>query len=308
MINKRVYFTLFFILIAILTVFYSDSISLVNTLNHIRQISLKDVFIVFGLVALQFFFQSVRLFILIPGCGKRYFYYIFRLYVFGQALNHWLPARAGDIYKLAKLIKMRTDNRLTKTRALMILASDRLSHIFALLILTIGSNLKQFLELCGKTTEQTLLISVFILIATGLLAIFRKKIRLERLFHDLKHIIYSKCFIYAVAVAMFSWFCESYALIIVCKSISIELSLNQAIFVLFVLNIGIAVPISMANIGPYEAAITFALTRIGVMTGNALSVSLLHHFMQTLTLVAMALAIFPFRSGCNKVGSNCHEN
>ena len=59
-------------------------------------------------------------------------------------------------------------------------------------------------------------------------------------------------------------------------------------FVLFLLNVGIAVPITLGNIGTYEAALVVGLTLWGVETNEAVAVALSHHFVQVLSLVVLA--------------------
>ncbi len=82
------------------------------------------------------------------------------------------------------------------------------------------------------------------------------------------------------------------------------LSVPAAVGVLVVLNVGIAVPVSFANIGTFEAAAAFGLTRAGVPVAHALAIALLHHVIQVAcvvlsaalgSLMARAPAATPFR-------------
>ena len=68
--------------------------------------------------------------------------------------------------------------------------------------------------------------------------------------------------------------------------------LSQAFFVLLIVNLGIAVPLSFANLGTYEAAIVFALTQLDVTMSKSLAVGISHHLAQALAVVVLALIFF----------------
>jgi uncharacterized membrane protein YbhN (UPF0104 family) len=48
----------------------------------------------------------------------------------------------------------------------------------------------------------------------------------------------------------------------------------------FVLNLGIAVPVTVGNLGVFEAALAFALARHGIRAEDALAIATLEHFVK----------------------------
>ena len=72
-----------------------------------------------------------------------------------------------------------------------------------------------------------------------------------------------------------------------------NLSLGELMFVLLVLNIAISVPVSFANVGPFEAAIALALTSFGMDGSKALAVATVHHAIQLITIgLGAAVSVF----------------
>jgi uncharacterized membrane protein YbhN (UPF0104 family) len=74
--------------------------------------------------------------------------------------------------------------------------------------------------------------------------------------------------------------------------LGVHLSLAQAIVGLLVLNLGIAIPVSVANVGAYEAATVVGLAPFGVPAGQALALGAMHHAVQLATIAAFALAFW----------------
>jgi len=53
---------------------------------------------------------------------------------------------------------------------------------------------------------------------------------------------------------------------------------------LVLLNVGISVPISVANVGPYEAALAFGLRQAGVPLSSAVVLATVHHALELLAI------------------------
>ena len=58
------------------------------------------------------------------------------------------------------------------------------------------------------------------------------------------------------------------------------IELSRAVFLLCLLNLAIAVPVSLANVGAFEASIVFGLSTFGVPTATALAIATVHHALQ----------------------------
>jgi uncharacterized membrane protein YbhN (UPF0104 family) len=96
----------------------------------------------------------------------------------------------------------------------------------------------------------------------------------------------------ALALGFGAWFAEVVILMVLCSALGSHLSFSQSVIALFVLNLGIAVPISVANVGAYEAATVMGLGQFGVGVPEALAIGTLHHAIQIASVVLVAGAFW----------------
>ena len=71
-----------------------------------------------------------------------------------------------------------------------------------------------------------------------------------------------------------------------------HLPVVQVLGGLVVLNLGISVPVSLANVGTYEAATVAGLVPFGVPAASALAIGALHHAVQLLAAVVPAVVFW----------------
>jgi len=86
-----------------------------------------------------------------------------------------------------------------------------------------------------------------------------------------------RCVLYGATFGIAGWLAEVCVIHILCSSLGISLGTAAIVLAVAALNLGIAIPLSMANLGAYEAALTFGLTRWGVPIAPAIAVALAHH-------------------------------
>jgi uncharacterized membrane protein YbhN (UPF0104 family) len=79
-----------------------------------------------------------------------------------------------------------------------------------------------------------------------------------------------------------SWVAEGVALWLLCAGLGVAPTPSEILLALVVLNVGISVPISFANLGVYEAALASGLGYAGVPLPTALAVATSHHGVQLL--------------------------
>jgi uncharacterized membrane protein YbhN (UPF0104 family) len=58
------------------------------------------------------------------------------------------------------------------------------------------------------------------------------------------------------------------------------------------LNLGIAIPVSIANLGAYEAATVLGLSPFGISVPTALAIGMIHHAIQIATVFVFAAAFW----------------
>jgi uncharacterized membrane protein YbhN (UPF0104 family) len=94
----------------------------------------------------------------------------------------------------------------------------------------------------------------------------------------------------ALAVAVIG--AEVVGLVVLCSGLGISLGIGGGLYVLTILCLGIVFPVSVASIGPYEAAIAFGLRRFGVPMAEAIAIGTMHHAIQLLTVGLFAFAVW----------------
>jgi len=86
----------------------------------------------------------------------------------------------------------------------------------------------------------------------------------------------------SVAFSLGAWTAELLAIGVLCSALGFPLSPPQLVLALVVLNVGISVPVSVANLGVYEALLAFGLSRSGLPLSAAVAIATLHHGLELL--------------------------
>ncbi len=92
-----------------------------------------------------------------------------------------------------------------------------------------------------------------------------------------------------LALGVLAWMAEAGSMQVLSSALGLHLALGQTVVGLLVLNLGIAVPLSAANVGTYEAATVVGLAPFGVPAASALALGALHHAVQLLAIALFAL-------------------
>jgi uncharacterized membrane protein YbhN (UPF0104 family) len=79
-----------------------------------------------------------------------------------------------------------------------------------------------------------------------------------------------------------AWMAEVFALRVLSGALGFPLPLSHIVLALAVLNLGISVPISTANLGVYESVLAFGLSKSGVPFATALAIAAVHHALELL--------------------------
>lgn len=241
----------------------------------------------------QIFFMSVRFWFLYPREHKTQLRNVFAAMSIGQTLNAFLPARAGDVYKVAVLTPKPPKPDFTFLTLTGILTSDKLVDLSAFLVLIVafGSYKEsgESLNFLGPNIWKW--VGGIILGLVMLWPVFLKKrwpqIRsgLSTFVRGFKNLLSPKQLFLSLGFAVLVWIVEALALQQLGAYQNFPLTVSQCFFVLTVLNLAIAVPISVANIGPFEASIAFALKKLGMPLEAALAIATVHHGLQVLSYI-----------------------
>jgi len=294
--------TLALLLVFVFVLSQMESFSLAGFLQSLEKLRLETVLIAFLLVALQNLLMCFRIWFLFPknhaislgGALHGVFY--------GQCVNMFLPARAGDLLKLvifSKSMKSDSSQREKDNYPFFVsggvLVSDKVVDILSLIICIIFSgSLKHLdLSLLPKISGGTLAWIALVLFLISLFLVFLGKDHFKKGMDRLRSFkegmlgaLNLKQLTLAFGVGILGWSCEALALSVLCKDQSLVISFSQSMYLLAVLNLAIAVPLAVANVGPFEAALVYGLGQLGLEPASSLATAAAHHSLQ---MVAPAL-------------------
>jgi uncharacterized membrane protein YbhN (UPF0104 family) len=88
----------------------------------------------------------------------------------------------------------------------------------------------------------------------------------------------------------------------VARGIGVHLTLSQLVSAIFVMNLGIALPVTVASVGVFEASLAFGLSRFGVEPVTGIAIASIHHVNQLLSLSTWSAlsALYQRRQGRRK--------
>lgn len=268
----------------------------------LKNFDLRTLGLVAVLVGLQNFLMAARIWVLFPSGERMRFGSTVHTVFYGQSINTFLPARAGDVLKAVMFSKAGTS---TVSTAAGVLVADKIIDVLALLLLILFSRAYLFLN-----PPETLPISMgtvavitSVVLAVGFLLRNFLASRFGHLFkwwRGFKEGLLSICdfrkMSFAMVIGLTAWSCEAIALLILCKAQSFTINFSQSVFLLALLNLAIAVPVSLANLGPFEAALVFGMGQLGAPAAMSIAVAAIHHSMQMGVLVVLTGVFLLIRS------------
>ena len=272
----------------------SQEISFSEVMKHISEFETHHLLWALLAAVVQFLCLGIRLFTMLPHNKTLNFLSILSLNSYGQVMNHWLPARTGDVFKVFALSSLGKSAGLRVSRILATLTVDRIAQLISLLVLLTAFNIKSLRQVSWLNSEKTWWAFGALLVVIIIAHLNRQKLLkpLRNFLISSRNMIFSKAFIGALGISTAAWFFECASLMILANALDIYLSLSQAFFVLLIINLGIAIPLSFANLGTYEAAVVFSLTQLGIALSPALAIGVAHHLVQALAVIVCALMFF----------------
>lgn len=276
----------------------SNAVSWESVLASLRGIGMENFALALSMAIAQYTILAFRFVLLLPktsaSVARRQ---ICRIFTNGQLFNHLFPARAGDLYKVIALKNASTDPEFSSAYVVSALIIERLVSTIVLVsmitLLVDWSAIKVAdLSFVDRTQQlKTLSIVIFVVVLAFYLAQKRSK-RLHQWLIELKRsffqILTLPRFFLVVGLSVGIWSCEVMSMKFVAAPLGFDLHLGQGMFVLLLLNLGIAVPITLGNVGTYEATLVVGLGLWGVGTNEAIAIALSHHTLQILSLVILA--------------------
>lgn len=275
---------------------YGTEIRFAEVLQAFTRFSWMAISASFVLALLQCIVQGLRLWALLPKETQTSPLFLLRVFSLGQLANTFLPGRAGDIYKIVSLSQSDGDRSQLRVHRIAnaagsVLIADKAIDIACLITLVLFVAPDWISEISipkssDSSLRNQLFFGLFILSLLGLVVGLRRG-WLSRIYSVLSHVLLGSsalirmsALLPAIAFGLTAWALEALALMALSSPFQWQLSFSQSLWVLVVLNIGIAFPISFANLGTFEAAIAFALSRFQVPLPEALALAGVHHVLQ----------------------------
>jgi uncharacterized membrane protein YbhN (UPF0104 family) len=232
-----------------------------------------------------------------------------RIFIFGQAANLFLPARAGDVGKVVATASAPTAGSPPEmASAAAILLADKFVDFVSMALLSLAivpSALAQFRALPGKQIAlfggaALALVALIALLRPLLPANLKGKIVaiLIELRQTIRNMTHPRAIFLAFAIGITAWVAEAMCLRTIAAAAGYPLSLGGLCSALIAVNVGTAIPVTPAQIGTFEASLAYGLSLAGVPLGPGLAIATMHHAVQMGSVVVWA--VFAYASSVGK--------
>jgi len=249
--------------------------------------------VVLLLVLCQLVFQALRLWAILPRDVMLPLGRTAHAFALGEWLNIFTPARGGDALKVILLSRAAGGAPPSLPQAAGVVLADKLVDGGSLALLCVAAGLFGLARL-GPPAQLS---GPRVLIAGGAaaaavtlvaLGVFRTsptwRGRVARLRRELDGGFAALRdpfkLVASVSLSLGAWLAELLALRVLCGTLAFAPAPPRLVLALAVLNLGISVPFSLANLGVYEATLSLALAQSGVPLAKAVAIATLHHALQ----------------------------
>ena len=275
-----------------------DGIDYQELKNSLVSFEFKYIFLAGFVYLLTFILRGVRMRIVLDGKIPD------RLAVssnlISYALNNFIPLKGGDIYKIYFLNKQGGIRKSVSTASVLI---ERLFDLAAVLIIFIA--MIYYLNLDATTWKITSLINVIVVlvILMAVMLYFVNKFKHINLENHIKFVspdslhVFIECwqrllahkhFASVFTLSMLVWLAEGLVFYIILDS--------DSLFIAFIwmsaLALSFVIPNAPGNIGLFEWVSIFVLSRLGFGEEQALSMGLVVHAVQFVSVTAVGLLLF----------------
>jgi glycosyltransferase 2 family protein len=269
----------------------------------VATLPLSSLVIAQSLNLAQLGLQTLRLWALIPRRNPVPVGDVAYAFSIGTWVNILVPLRAGDAVKAVLLTRADGARRLDLTQATGAVLADKVVDVGSMILLCAVGGLIGVLSQRAWAGAPRLLTAVValggILLAVVLILrlvrpewlgrpqeIGREMLRGASALRD--PLMGST----SLALSLGVWVAELLAVQVLTRALGFSLPLPRVLLALVLLNIGISVPISVANVGPYEAALAFGLKQSGVPLASGLVLAAVHHLLELLAISVVSAALW----------------
>ena len=218
---------------------------------------------------------------------------LFRYTIAAFAGSVIAPARAGEVLRLWTL--KRRDNVPVADSAAVAVAEKLLDGVSMLILVAPVPLLLPDLPAYVSTTIQ--IVAAVAVAAFVVLYIAVGRVRadasswLARFFAGMHVVRSPRRLALSLTTLIGVWLVDVLMVVLVLYAVDVRLPFAAALFVLFAINLTIALPSTPAGVGAFEVGAIAAMDVLGVPRTQALAFALLYHVLQVLPLVIVGLAL-----------------
>ncbi len=252
------------------------------------------------LTLLAMFFRGIRWKYLITFSNLNP-YYLFLVENFGDFINYILPGKVGEF---AKSYIVSDDNKLSFSSVFATVFVERVLDL--LFILSLGLFIPTYLfknsNVFIRIRFFSLVLLLFTFVFIFLLFVFKKSLSVRNKRNRFFTFLY--LFIEGLSVlkkplnilicivsTFFVWFFTAFSIFVLYKGMNIFLPFFNAIITLYLFTLGITIPSSPGDIGPFHFFVKISLTLFGIEPEKALTFAITYHLSQFLSVIPIGLFV-----------------
>ena len=257
-----------------------------------------------ALVVVQVLCQGSRFWVLLRGDRGLTRLLVLHAFSVGEVFNALMPVRVGDAVKVMMLRRVHSSAESGLSRIVGALLADKVIDVATLLALSVTAlAIAGYGRLASERAAHDLrwLAAGVVIVVSLVVAIpfvvgrgpragrfasawrFARGVRVGfAALREPRRTLYSAMFGIAGRLA------EATVIHVLCAALGVSLGAAAIMLALALLNLGIAVPLSIANLGAYEAALAFGLTVWGVPIVSAIAIAIAHHLIELVGIATTA--------------------
>lgn len=247
---------------------------------------------------LAMFFRGIRWKYLITFSNVNSLY-LFIVENFGYFVNYILPGKIGEF---AKSFVVSDDKKISFSSVFGTVVVERVLDL--LFILSLGIFLPSYI-INNIPAFNKIRIFSFILLAISLLLIiflflFKERFKMKegKFFNFINKFtegfyVFKKPInlILSILATAFVWFFTALSIFVLYKGMHINLPFFNSLITLYFFTLGITIPSSPGDIGPFHFFIIISLTAFGIEKEKALSYAIVYHFSQFFSVIPLGIFV-----------------
>lgn len=267
----------------------------------LTRIPLPTVLFALFLIVLQVLCQALRFWAIIPRVARVSVSLATRAFTLGECANTVTPGRAGDVMKAMLMNRPGSGADVNLSRAAGAVLADKVIDIGSMLLICAASGTFGLIAAGARAALPSPPVAMALGVVLPLAmagawltrATWLPRIRSAagEVTIGLSALKAPGSVLASVAFSIGAWSAELLALQVLCGGMGFSPTISQLLLAVIVLNASVLVPISVANVGVYEAALAFGLKRVDIPVTAALAIAIAHHALELLALGLTTLGL-----------------